>query len=211
MNVSDPSRIQLIGKKSRKLVKQASYTKASNKNDERRYLGPPLVRHMSRMTGEDQHVHHQNLIYDVLDNLTKTNNYIRTTCIDDNDNINSDDEHELNNPTHVVKSSDDTDSHYSKENERWQHLFNSVIGQIRSQRQKEPQQQQQQTTNSNTNNNREGIFNSWKREGEEIIKLEYMKQRSNNGQNHSKLSTKAEVLQSSLDEPSTDDIFTSRF
>ena len=43
------------------------------------------------------------------------------------------------------------------------------------------------------------------------LNLEYMKQKSNNEQNRSYLSTKAEVLQSSLDESSADDIFTARF
>jgi hypothetical protein len=71
-------------------------------------------------------------------------------------------------------SSDDTDSHYSKENERWQHLFNSVLGQIRSQRSEEIDDQQQQQEI-----NRISHFNSWKQQGEEKLKLEYYKQKTN--------------------------------
>lgn len=67
-------------------------------------------------------------------------------------------------------SSDDNDSHYSKENERWQHLFNSVLGQIRAQREQE--------NNSNHDYNRIGHFNSWKKQGEEKLKMEYYKQKS---------------------------------
>lgn len=57
-------------------------------------------------------------------------------------------------------NTDDNDSSYSKENERWQNLFNSVLGQIRSQR-TEPI-------------NNDVHFNSWKRQGEEKLTSEYI-------------------------------------
>ena len=63
-------------------------------------------------------------------------------------------------------NTEDNDSSYSKENERWQHLFNSVLGQIRAQR-TEPM-----------NNDRHVHFNSWKRQGEEKLTSEYYRQKS---------------------------------
>ncbi len=69
----------------------------------------------------------------------------------------------------------------SKENDRWQHLYNSVLGQIRAQRTTEQP-------------NRQNNFGSWKREAEEKSKTEYMKQRSNEQSNHSYLSTRNNLL-----------------
>jgi hypothetical protein len=70
-------------------------------------------------------------------------------------------------------SSDDSDSHCSKENERWQHLFNSVLSQIRAQRIDD-----QEEIDPNEHN-RISHFNSWKLQGEERLKNEYYKQKSN--------------------------------
>ena len=64
-------------------------------------------------------------------------------------------------------SSDDSDSHCSKENERWQHLFNSVLGQIRAQRLED-----QEEIDPN-DHNEISHFNSWRRQGEERLKNEY--------------------------------------
>ncbi len=72
-------------------------------------------------------------------------------------------------------SSDDTDSHSSKENERWQHLFNSVLGQIRAQRSEKTDDQEE---NNSSDSSRISHFNSWKQQGEEKLKLEYYRQKS---------------------------------
>jgi Ca2+-binding EF-hand superfamily protein len=190
LTVPDSSRIQQLGKKSRKLMKQSSNMKSNNEQEENRPRPPPLARHMSRMTERKSSSRYDD---DDNDNHINVNNNPTTVSsshyYDDND---IDDERVLNNPIiRVTNSSDDTDSHYSKENERWQHLFNSVLGQIRSQRVKDTQQPDisRQTTKNN--------FNSWKREGEEKLKAEYVRQKSNDKPNRSHLpTTKREVLQS---------------
>lgn len=68
-------------------------------------------------------------------------------------------------------NSEDNDSCYSKENERWQHLFNSVLGQIRSQRADLP-------NNSNAHSPTTNHFSSWRRQGEEKLTSEYYRQKS---------------------------------
>jgi hypothetical protein len=208
VTVPDAARIQQLGKKSRKLIKQTSYVKSNNEQEEPRNRGLPLVRHMSRMTEKKS----SSSKYDDDDDVITNNNNPTTVSSFHNNDSDIDEEPTLNNPAiRILKSSDDTDSHYSKENERWQHLFNSVLGQIRAQRNKEQKQQQINTTNQKSS------FVSWKREGEDKIKLEYMKQKSNPEQNHSKLSTKTEVSQQSSsrgisdESPPSPDIVTARF
>jgi hypothetical protein len=100
---------------------------------------PQLIRYMSHMTEQ------------------------KPTAIPDDDGI---DDHPISSEG---ISADDNDSHYSKENERWQYLFNSVLGQIRAQRSHEINQD---------DHNRISHFNSWKQQGEEKLKLEYYKQKS---------------------------------
>ena len=85
-------------------------------------------------------------------------------------------EHNSDNPFLSPKvSSDDNDSCGSKENERWQHLFNSVLHQIRAQRSDESDNDQKNFNDQNRINH----FNSWKQQGEEKLKLEYYRQKSN--------------------------------
>ena len=74
-------------------------------------------------------------------------------------------------------SSDDSDSHNSKENERWQYLFNSVLNQIRVQRYQEINNHEE---NININDhNQISHFNSWKQQGEDKLKSEYYRQKTN--------------------------------
>ena len=72
-------------------------------------------------------------------------------------------------------NSDDNDSHYSKENERWQHLFNSVLGQIRAQRSEGTDCPQDEDITPDCTS----PFHSWREQGEERLKSEYYKQKSN--------------------------------
>jgi len=152
INVPNTSHIQRLDKKSRKIKKQQINT--NNKEESLSPRPPQLIRYMSHMSEQKP--------------LPIIND-------DDNDDIIDD--------NHLILcqkiSSDDTDSHYSKENERWQHLFNSVLAQIRSQRSEEINDRQQEI-NSN-NHNRISHFNSWKQQGEEKLKLEYYRQKSNDG------------------------------
>jgi len=183
INVPDSSKIQQIEKKSRKFLKQSASNKPNNEQDDNRYRIQHLVRHMSRMTERKS-----SSTYDDDNNNPTT----VSSSSNNHNNSDSDDERILNNPTiRVTTNADDNDSHYSKENERWQHLFNSVLGQIRSQRLQEQQ---------NGQNN----FNGWKREGEEKLKSEYLKQKTDEKQNRSYLSTKVDVLQSDEPPPSPD-------
>jgi hypothetical protein len=148
INVPDTSRIQQLDKKSRKIKKQQLNT---NNKEENHHSRPQFIRYMSHMS-EQKSIP---IIYN-----------------NDNEIIND-------NPIACQKrNSDDNDSHYSKENERWQHLFNSVLGQIRAQRRQEMENQQQQEINPN-DYNRKSHFNSWKQQGEEKLKLEYYRQKTN--------------------------------
>lgn len=173
IKVTGPSDIHKIGKKSRKQVKLIGHTKSHREQDENHPHGPPLVRHMSRMVERRAPANYNDDdIGDGYGNNTNSNN---------RDNVNnkssqrhqndddSDDEREFSSPsTRITTSSGDVDAHCSKESERWQHLFNSVLGQIRSQR----LQEQHSTTNERDS------FRTWKREGEEKLRVEYMKQKS---------------------------------
>ncbi len=150
INVTDRSRLHRLDKKSRKMKKQQLNASNNNKKEENQHV--PLARHMSHMT--EQRPSAINLDDD-----------------EDEDEIN--DNNQLENCTRI--NSDDNDSHYSKENERWQYLFNSVLGQIRAQRSQEDEQQEE--INLDTHN-RISHFNSWKQQGEEKIKKEYYKQKS---------------------------------
>jgi hypothetical protein len=195
IDVADTSRRQEIGKKSRKLMKQSTHKQTNNEHDDYRRRAPQLVRHISRMT--ERKSPSANDDDDDDDNSNNTNN--RPTTISSSHYPNDsdiDDERIVNAPHIRVKAiSEDTESQSSKENERWQHLFNSVLGQIRSQRAKE-----QQTTNTND-------FPSWKREGEERIRSEYIKQKTTNQPNRSYLSTKNDVVQ---EPPPSPDVVTIR-
>ncbi|CAF1075955.1 unnamed protein product [Rotaria sp. Silwood1] len=178
LNAPDPSRIQKIGKKSRKILKQTTHIKSHNDQEENRPHHSHLIRHMSRMTERKSSSKHTD--DDDYDHDNHNNNLTTVSSMNYHNDDDTDDEQKLNNSTrHAKESVDDTDSQYSKENERWQHLFNSVLGQIRTQRLKEHQ------TNINETNN----VRSLKREGEEKLKSEYMTQKVNGRENASYIST----------------------
>ncbi|CAF2929752.1 unnamed protein product [Rotaria sp. Silwood2] len=187
LNAPDPARIQKIGKKSRKIIKQAAHGKSHHEQDDNRAHHSHIVRHMSRMTERKSSSKYDDDDYD--DNHNNYNNYNNNLTTVSSMNYNDDDiddDRTLNNPTRPVTGSiDDSDLQYSKENERWQHLFNSVLGQIRSQRLKD------QPINKNETNN----IKSWKREGEEKTKSEYMRQKVNGREGSSYISTTNIVLQ----------------
>ncbi len=89
----------------------------------------------------------------------------------DNENDSLDEQPSLNEKL----SSDDNDSHCSKENERWQHLFNSVLGQIRAQRSERTDCRQDEDITPDCTT----PFASWREQGEKRLKSEYYKQKSN--------------------------------
>jgi hypothetical protein len=195
IDVADSSLRQEIGKKSRKLLKQSTNTKTNNnEQDDNRHRGPQLIRHMSRMTERKSNSANED------DDDDEDNHHPTTVSSSPYPNDSDiDEERIVNKPNTRIKTiSDDAESQNSKENERWQHLFNSVLGQIRSQRVKEQQQ-------PNPNN-----IHSWKREGEEKLKSEYIKQKSNNQQNRSYLSTKNDVVPISYQSPPSPDVLTIR-
>ena len=196
IDVADSSRRQEIGKKSRKLMKQSTQKQTHSEHDDNHRRGPLLVRHMSRMT--ERKSPSANDADDDDDDDNNNNNYPTTTTSSSHypNDSDIDDERIGNKPNiRVQAASEDTESQNSKENERWQHLFNSVLGQIRAQRVKE-----QQTTNTNN-------FHSWKSEGEERLKAEYIKQKTTNQPNRSYLSTKNDVVQ---EPPPSPDVVTIR-
>jgi hypothetical protein len=203
--VPDSARIQQIGKKSRKLMKQSSNNKSNNEQEDNRHRISHLVRHMSRMT-ERKSASANDDDDDDDNNHNHNNNHNPTTVSSSyyHNDGDTDDERILKNPIiRVTSNSNDTDSHYSKENERWQHLYNSVLGQIRAQRVTDQQEQ-----------NRQNNFNSRKRVGEEKLESEYMKQKTNGQDNRSYLSTKTDGLQTSTtvsnEPPPSPDVFTIR-
>lgn len=184
IDVADPSRIQEINKKSRKLMKQSSYAKGNQESDDNRHRMAQLVRHMSRMTEKKSQTANNN--DDNFDQDEQFNNRTTTdlfTPMPEYDRqITTDSRVQRTRPTTTTTtiSSDDTDSQNSKENDRWQHLFNSVLGQIRAQRAKD------QPTDTNN-------FRSWKQEGEERLKTEYVRQKPNGHENHSSSSTRTPI------------------
>lgn len=168
IDVSDSSRLQEISRKSRKLMKQTSHNRIDHEQDDIHNRNPSANRYISKMIERKPVSRFQGVDDD-----------------DDDDNNNgddNDDEHfnrklttmptsNTNKPKkRLVINTDDNDSHTSKENERWQYLFNSVLGQIRSQH---PREQRSQIQENQQNN-----FSSWKNEGEEKAKVEYFKQKS---------------------------------
>ncbi|CAF0998070.1 unnamed protein product [Adineta steineri] len=160
INVHHTSRLQQLDKKSRK-IKQQKLSVHDNKDGGHRRRSS-LVRYMSHMM---EHKPVSNLDDDDDDNSNVEVNQ-------NNENNNNGDDSRIR----ARIDSDDNDSHYSKENERWQHLFNSVLGQIRAQRTSDGNQLEQ---NNLDNSNRISHFNSWKKHGEEKLKTEYFKQKSN--------------------------------
>jgi hypothetical protein len=128
------------------LDKKSRKIKKQQQLNENSHSRPTLVRHISHMSEQKS-----------------------TVIPDDNDSI--DERPELCQKI----SSDDNDSYYSKQNERWQHLFNSVLGQIRAQRSMEITDREEINQNGH---NRISHFNSWKLQGEERLKTEYYKQKS---------------------------------
>ncbi|CAF1207099.1 unnamed protein product [Adineta ricciae] len=190
LDVPDTSRIQHLGKKSRKFMKQSSNTKSTSDHEENGQRLPQLVRHMSRMTERRVPTKYDdNDDDDDVENdfraLNSSNNVTTVSARHYHDENGIDGK--VNRPTiRITTSSDDTDSQLSKENERWQHLFNSVLGQIRAQR---TANAESPTTNNLATSS---SFQSWKREGEEKLKSEYIRQKSTDTSmsNRSFLSTK---------------------
>lgn len=183
IDVADPSRIQEINKKSRKLMKQSSHSKTNHESDDNHYRLAQLVRHMSRMTekiskpaddNDDGFDHDEpsdnRPTTDLFSPVHETDGRITTDRTVNRSRAAA--------ATTTMNNSDDTESESSKENDRWQHLFNSVLGQIRAQRAKD-----QPTTEQNN-------FHSWKREGEERLKTEYSRQKPNGNENQLSSSTK---------------------
>jgi hypothetical protein len=167
-------------------MKQTTHKQTNNEQDDNRHRVSQLVRHMSRMTERKSPTAN-----DDDDNQHPTT---MSSSYYPNDSDNNDEQIVNKTNIHVKSMSDDTESENSKENDRWQHLFNSVLGQIRSQR------VQEQQTNPNN-------FHSWKHEGEERLKSEYIKQKSNNQPNRFHLSTKNDVVHQT---PPSPDIITIR-
>ena len=174
IDVTDPSRIQEIGKKSRKLMKQSSHVKTNQESDDNRHRVAQLVRHMSRMTEKKSEADNDD-DNDQNEEFNHRPTTVRFSPVSDGQSSTG----RLANRTHPVTTmaSDDTESESSKENDRWQHLFNSVLGQIRSQRVKDHQTEQDD-------------FPSWKREGEERLKSEYMRQKPHKTENHTHSASK---------------------
>ena len=154
LQVSDASRIQQLEKKTRKGRKHLLY---APKPGEEGRAHVQQNRHLSHMT-EIRVAHRpQN---------------------GDDDYIESDDHPEAidgDAAEHTIADVVDADSHSSKENERWQYLFNSVLSQIRVQR---VQNQQQKRNSSAENEDPSAQFHSWKQDAEEKLKTEYLRSKS---------------------------------
>lgn len=156
INVADTARIQQFEKKARKTKKQTFFTGKINDESSSAARGGTYARHISCMSEHRQPVQ-----------LTE----------DDNDDEENKEIPEEKLPVLTQKDSDDSDSHSSKENERWQHLFNSVLGQIRAQRAQERLNGQKFSPTDSKNH-----FDTWKQRGEETLKNEYFRQKSTDQQ-----------------------------
>jgi len=174
---TNPSRINQIERKSRKLMKQSSSIRPTQDHDEHRQGASHLVRHMTRMTERRP--------------ATRSNNNENRPTTDSSTFNGRDDDDEENRslatepriPSKVrfQTNIDDNSSQTSKENERWQHLFHSVLGQIRTQR----QQQESTTTTTTTNGDRSQSGSVlWKRKVRENFQSGQFGQRSNSIDEH---------------------------
>ena len=151
INVADTARIQQLEKKARRTKKQAFF---ASKHDSETGDRPAFLRHISHMSEHRRPV-------EATDEPE-----------DENTEVSED------KPTGLTKKdSDDSDSHSSKENDRWQHLFNSVLSQIRAQR-----AQERQNGGKGSPPDQKNHFDSWKQRGEQTLTKEYFRQKSTDQQ-----------------------------
>ena len=148
INVADTARIQQLEKKARRTKKQVFF---ANKQDGETGDRPTFLRHISHMSEHRRPV---------------------APTTDENE-----EKDDARPPALTPKDSDDSDSHSSRENDRWQHLFNSVLSQIRAQR-----AQERLNGGKSSSPEQKNHFSSWKQRGEETLKKEYFRQKSTDQQ-----------------------------
>ena len=183
---NDPSRLPQMSKISRKLRKQnANVRFAEEQPDGNRHGTFQLVRHMSRMVERKSSSGPNDD-----DNRTTTNR--RSYYDNDNNNYDDDDENgdEMDTrsaPTHsslrTTTDGDQNSSAQRNEEDRWDHIFNSILGQIRAQRLKEQQQAEELTqinqTQPVTTERYGDSAKLWRRKVEENIQMGNFTQPSN--------------------------------
>ncbi|CAF2410152.1 unnamed protein product [Rotaria sp. Silwood2] len=93
--------------------------------------------------------------------------------------MDEDDDEVFENTTTIHRRiiSDNTDLYYSKSNERWEHLFNSVLEQIHGQISDDKQRKHININDNNQINH----LNPWKQQYKEKLKSEYNQQKSTDG------------------------------
>jgi hypothetical protein len=223
MTAADSSRISHIEKKSRKLKKQSSNMKAIHENEESRQQTSNPIRHMSRMTEKRMKPRVTNDYRHTTDHRSFNGSDDDDNYGDDNvddydddndDNDNSDDDHSTGIHRRSTKHrtskrhgshSDGHDSQFSKGNDRWQHLFHSVLGQIRNQADNEVQ-----PVTTHVNENRPKM-NKWKRKVEENYELETLNELPNGEINRSYVLATPDDVAFSNDNSSLPDIVSVRF
>lgn len=144
VNQNDPSRLPQMSKISRKLRKQNANVRFTDEQpDGSRQATSQLVRHMSRMVERKASSGPNND-----DNPTTTSR--RSYYDNDNNNYDNDengDEMDTRNHSSLRTTTDGDQNSFTqrKEEDRWDHIFNSILGQIRAQRLKEQQQAEEPT------------------------------------------------------------------
>ena len=176
VDIQETSRLQQKEKKSRKSKKLLTNLRSNQEQDENRNHLPYLVRHISRMTERKSPV--PDLDDDDDDNSG------RREAMDSRAQPGGNDPHRRNTPVdvnrrtanpiiRVTTSSEDGDPQHSKENERWQHLFHSVLGQIRT------QDSNEQVSEATTQPRHYNGFNRKKRnddDGDDSVEMKRMPQ-----------------------------------
>ncbi|CAF1067965.1 unnamed protein product [Adineta steineri] len=217
--IQDSGKFNQFGKKSRKITKQTTHRKLSNVPEETNSRKAPLNVYISKMIERKKSSGYSDDEYD--DDITPprvkfNNNPTTVTTKGYYRNESTNGERVLKKPSLrlTTASSNDIDSEQPKENERWQHLYNSILGQIRAQNtdmNKQITSDERTTTTTTTTTN---SYNSRKNEAEESIRLEHMNPTSNNKPNRSNISTAPKVVRSTNivldDRPSSPDVITVR-
>ena len=180
VDIQETSRLQQKEKKSRKSKKPLTNLRSNQEQDENRTQLPYLVRHMSRMTERKSPLPDLDEEDDDDGRIETMNSHAQPRGSDPRrQNDPMDAKRRAANPLiRITTSSDNGDLPHSKENERWQHLFHSVLGQIRTQNSNE--QVSEATTQPRHSN---GFNNKKRNNGDDVdddsLEMKRMPQSSN--------------------------------
>ena len=209
---NDPSRLPQMDKISRKLRKQNANVRFADEREGT--TGQPtshLVRHMSRMVERKPSSNR-----DDNDNRTTTNHRSHHDNGDDDDDEDRVHAASTENRSSLRNTTDGEQNLFAQANEedRWDHIFNSILGQIRAQRTKDQQQEvagKERKQSEPTTDERYGESSKlWRRKVQENIQMGNFTPPSNGQTDHGHLSTSRTDRFPLNDSPPSPDIITVR-